>query len=204
MSGVTAGDTRSLRLFVAIQLPAQVRGALQRAVDALKQAGAGGALRWVRPEGIHLTLKFLGATPAPAIPAINTALRVAVRETPPLRLQPEGVGSFGGRRNLRVVWVGLTGDTEGIVALARRVDAALERLHIPPETRGLNPHLTLARVREGTPPDEHARIHELLAAAEAPSFPAFDVTEVSLMQSKLQRGGAVYQQLASFSLEGTP
>jgi 2'-5' RNA ligase len=135
---MTQAPSHNLRLFVAIELPDDVRDALARAIDGLKRAGAADGLRWVRPEGMHLTLKFLGATPEDAVPAINTALRVAARGTPPLRLQPDGFGAFGGRRGLRVVWAGLTGDVDTLKALAANIDAALERLRIPREERALN------------------------------------------------------------------
>lgn len=195
--------THNLRLFVAIELPDDVRTALQRTIDVLQRASAADGLRWVRPESIHLTLKFLGATSEGDIPAINTALRIAVRDTPPFHLRPGGIGSFGGRRGLRVVWVSLDGDTPAVTSLAAGIDAALQRLNIEPEQRALNPHLTLARVREGASPEERARIHDILARVEASPFPEFTVTAVSLMQSTLQRGGAVYNQLASYPLEGT-
>lgn len=204
MSEGAAAPPRNLRLFVAIELPSAVRDALERAIDGLRRAGAGDAVRWVRPEGLHLTLKFLGATPEDAVGTLNTALRVAVRDTPPLRLQPEHVGSFGGRRGLRVVWVGLTGDVERTKRLATDIEDALERLRIPREERAFNPHLTLARIREEARPEERARIHDVLTGFDTPAFPAFEVTEVNLMQSTLGRGGAVYTRLASYPLEGRP
>jgi len=193
---------RSLRLFVAIELPEAMRQALRDTIDALKHAGADEGLRWVRPEGIHLTLKFLGSTMEEHVPAINTALRVAVREAAPFELRPEGTGAFGGRRNLRVVWVGLAGETGAVVALAERVDAALERLRFPREQRALNPHLSLARVREDASPEQRVRIHDIVSAFGTPVFPAFRVSSVSLMESTLQRGGAVYRQVSVYPSEG--
>src|SRR5512140_350654 len=99
--------SKRLRLFVAIELPEATLRALIETLAALRRVAPGDAVRWVRPEGIHLTLPFLGATEEERVPMIHTALRIAVRDAAPFDVAPAGVGSFGGRANLRVVWVGL-------------------------------------------------------------------------------------------------
>ncbi len=195
---------RSLRLFVAIELPTDVREALALTVRALQAAGANEGLRWVRPDGIHLTLKFLGSTDEEDFPAINTALRVAVRDIAPFELQPEGVGTFGGARNLRVIWLGVGGDTTALAALANAVDTALARLRFPREQRSFTAHLTLARVRDGASSEDRAGIHSVVSRLPAPAYPPISVTHVSLMESTLQPGGAVYRSLATYPLEATP
>ena len=114
--------------------------------EGLRNAGAP-KLRWVRPEGIHLTLKFLGNVEEHRVPSITDALAKAT-EAFELTIQPSGVGGFGGRR-IRVVWVGLEGDVERLAALATRVDEACGALGFERERRPFAAHLTLARV-----PDE--------------------------------------------------
>lgn len=195
-------DAPSLRLFVAIELPDGVRAALERTAEALRRAGIDREVRWVRPEGIHVTLKFLGPTPQPRLPEIERALSAAFAGARGLRLQPGELGSFGGRRNLRVVWVGVGGDTAALSALAGRVEAALAPLGFPTEQRPFAAHLTLARVRDETPPAERERIHDALQRLHVPDLPAIDVRAISLMQSELGRGGARYHALATFPLEG--
>jgi 2'-5' RNA ligase len=155
----------------------------------------------VRAEGIHVTLKFLGATPAAALPEITSALDATLAGMQPFGLQPEGVSSFGGRRNLRVVWVGVSGDTAALAALAGRVEHALAPLGFPTEQRPFAAHLTLGRIREGTPPAERERIGDVLAGFRPPPLPAFRAERVSLMQSVLGRGGASYRALAVFPLQ---
>ncbi|HEX5478879.1 MAG TPA: RNA 2',3'-cyclic phosphodiesterase, partial [Dehalococcoidia bacterium] len=118
-----------------------------------------------------------------------------------LRLQPGELGSFGGRRNLRVVWVGVGGDTPALSALAGRVEGALAPLGFPTERRPFAAHLTLARARDETPPAGRERIHDALQRIRPPDAPAIDVRAVSLMQSELGHGGARYHALASFPLE---
>ena len=170
-------------------------------MDALRAVGADAGLRWVRPEGIHLTLKFLGETDEEDLPGIIAALRDVARLHPPIEIEPGGLGSFGGRRGLRVVWVGLGGQIDALITLAAAIDAALAPQGFKREARAFNPHLTLARVRDDVSPDERARIHDVVARVVPPSLPTFPATAFSLMESKLQRGGAVYRQVAVFPLE---
>jgi 2'-5' RNA ligase len=152
----------------------------------------------VRPEGIHLTLKFLGEVPARRLEAIERVLARAVREPFRFSVQMAKLGSFGGSTGLRVVWVGLEGEVEGLVRLAARVDAALEPLGFPRERRPFAAHLTLARVKEGASPQDRRRLFELVRSLEPPSLPALTLDVVSLMRSTLEPGGARYQCLARF------
>lgn len=185
----------SLRLFVAIDLPAEVRQALLRVQDDLRRAGAD-RLRWVRPEGVHLTLKFLGEVAAERVDAVEAALRSAI-EPFELRLRLATLGGFGGVR-LRVVWVGLEGDVEPLAALAEQIERALTPLGFPRERRPFAAHLTLARVPDATPRDERERLASLLRRTSPSPMPSMVATEVSLMRSVLGQGGAVYTRLAAF------
>ncbi len=185
------------RLFIACELPAEVREALAGVQRDLRAAGAEG-LRWVRPEGIHVTLKFLGETDAARLPAIQSALAAAVPRPLSITLQLSGLGSFGGRNRLRVIWVGLAGDLPDLSLLSRGVEEAMAGLGFEPERRPFAPHLTLARVREDDPPPARARLADLLAAYRPPPLPSFTAERVSLMQSRIGPGGAVYTALATF------
>jgi 2'-5' RNA ligase len=227
---VTTPGPRTVRLFVAVELPDDVRDALDAAADALQRAGVDEGLRWVRPEGIHITLKFLGATPEPGVPAVEDALRRALAGAKPFELQPEGFGAFHGGRNphfrrqfpreayptnLRVLWVGVAGDTGALAGLASRVEGALAPMGFPTEKRAFSAHLTLARVRDDATPDVMRRLSAALEPflsksrvtvgrydpARVPRFPAFRVERVSLMRSTLQRGGAVYDAIAVVPLD---
>jgi 2'-5' RNA ligase len=220
----------NLRLFVAVELPDDVRESLANATATLKRAGADAGLRWVRPEGIHLTLKFLGATPADRVDAICAALATHVRDAAQFDLQPASFGAFHGGRhvvgkrewqreprhhNIRVVWVGIDGETQRLADLAGRVEAALSPLGFPTEQRAFSAHATLARAREDSTREERERLHAVLEPYLSrstrsgnfrpdlvPAVPAFTVDRVALMKSTLQRGGAVYERVASFQLEG--
>lgn len=190
-------DNEMLRLFVAVSLPKDVRDALGRLQEELRRRGLSG-LRWVRPEGVHFTLKFLGETPAAKVPAISEALAGATRERRWLRLSLGAMGTFGGRRP-RVLWLDITGDVERLREVQQAVEGALVEVGFPPEERGFSPHLTLARVRQPPQPGIAERVSQALESV-APPRAEFEVREVVLMRSTLKPSGAVYERLAAFPL----
>jgi 2'-5' RNA ligase len=192
-------DEPTLRLFVACELPSEMRTALASLQEALRKKGAP-RLRWVRPEGIHLTLKFLGAVPRDKVAAICEALAPTVQGIPPLALSLAEVGTFGDRRGARVLWVGMQGDLELLARLQQRVDKVLEPLGFPPERRAFSPHLTLARVPDDVGSSERQALRELAKATPAPTAPAVTIRELSLMRSILGPGGAVYERVVAFPL----
>jgi len=191
-------EDERLRLFVAIDLPEDVRESLGHLQAGLRRDDLPG-LRWTRPEGVHLTLKFLGETPAAEVAAIEGALARAVRGVPAFRLALGAPGTFGGRRGPRVLWV----DVEGELAPLQQLQAAVERelaaVGFAPEERKFSPHLTLARVPQPPPPGLAERLSRALAAVAAPQG-EFRATELLLMRSRLQPGGAVYSRVAAFPL----
>ncbi len=189
---------QTLRLFVAVELDEGVRRALAALQDDLRRRGLAD-LRWVRPEGVHLTLKFLGETPADKLPAIQGALTAAVAGIAPQRLRLGELGTFGSRHGPQVLWVDLEGDVAELARLARRVDEALEPLGFAREKREFAAHLTLARVRPQSAREAGRLLAEALPAVRAPDGEAA-VREVSLMRSTLGPGGAVYERLATFPL----
>jgi RNA 2',3'-cyclic 3'-phosphodiesterase len=195
---------QGLRLFVACELPPEAREALGRIQADLRERGAGRlpagrqGLRWVRPEGIHLTLKFLGAVSPEKAQRVADALAAAIVEPFTLDLRFDRLGSFGGRTRLRVIWVGLAGDVEELAALAETVEGALGPLGFPRESRPFAPHLTLARVPDEMGVEERSRLADLIAAYKLPAMPSLSVSEVALMQSFLLPGGARYEQRAAF------
>ncbi len=191
-----------LRLFVAIELPGAWLAALQAMQDQLRrtlEAPGWPRPRWVRPEGIHLTLKFLGETPEASRARIEEALASAVPEILGVRLRLGGAGTFSDRGSPRVIWVSVGGDTDGLARVASQVEAALAPLGFPTERRPFAAHLTLARVPDPVPQPDRQRYHGAIAAAGPPSdLPDFNVEKVSLMLSRLGPGGARYERLAAF------
>jgi 2'-5' RNA ligase len=189
----------SLRLFVAIELPGAVREALSRLQHELQRKGLE-RLKWVRPEGIHLTLKFLGPTPAEKVAAIEEALAKAFEGIDGHELTTGKLGTFGGSRP-RVLWLDLTGDLELTRRVQERVEVATEKLGFPREARGWSPHVTLARVRPEMMREMAGAIGPAISRVRAPAG-TIPVSEVSLMRSTLRPSGAVYERLAAFPLGG--
>ncbi len=183
-----------LRLFVACELPGELIEALSRVQSDLRQQ-AGDELRWVRPEGIHLTLKFLGGVETTRLEDVKSALAGAVRPFK-VSLKPNRLGGFGGRR-LRVVWVGMGGDVDGLSELAQSIDDALLPLGFPSDGRPFRPHLTLARVPDRTGNEERRRLSDLVEGYELPELPWVLLSQVSLIQSALGPGGARYQTIST-------
>jgi 2'-5' RNA ligase len=196
-----------LRTFVALELPDGVRtamgGTVRRLRDELKERDP--LVRWVNPDGAHLTLKFLGPTAEEAVAGVEAAMRTALdrRATGALRLVTTHVGFFPGPRVPRVVWLGLEGELERLGAIRDALEETIAPLGWPTEARPFAPHLTLGRLRPDASPAERAGVGRVLGQVWAPDRVAFEVDRVSLMLSELGPGGARYTRLAEVPLTPT-
>lgn len=193
-------DGENIRAFVAIEMPEEARAHLAGVVRRLQDANLNG-LRASRPEGIHLTLKFLGDIPRQQLGPIESALRAALEEHVPFRLTLGEPGVFPNANRPRVLWVGVNGDVGALEALAGAVEEALEPLGFPRDKRGFNAHLTVARIRDGTPVGDRQIAAEVLHAKAEDSTTEIDVNAVSLMRSTLRPAGAIYDRLVSLPLK---
>jgi 2'-5' RNA ligase len=189
-----------LRLFIAVELPASLQASLGRLQDELTRHAPPDVVRWVRPESIHLTLKFLGDVPFSQRPAIEREMAQAAAHAP-FDLTARGLGCFPNFKRPRVVWVGLAGNQDALRALRDTVERAIAPLGYPTEKRDFNPHLTLGRVKKHAGKSGVQRLGEQLAPIDPGVLGAISVTGISLMRSQLQPGGAVYTQLAHVNLE---
>ncbi len=152
---------------------------------------------WVKPEGTHLTLKFLGDV-APARLESVTAALAAAEGGAPLRLDGTGVGVFPERAQPRIVWAGVGGDTDRLMALQRAVDRSLESVGFASESREFRPHLTLGRVKGPGQGDWRS----FLARHAGADLGSFEVREFVLFESRLAPTGATYLALRRFALAG--
>jgi RNA 2',3'-cyclic 3'-phosphodiesterase len=183
-----------MRLFVAVNLPAEIRQGLGEVQDRLRSAQAD--VSWVRPENIHVTLKFLGEVDEKRLPSIRGVLADVALAGVSFPMEVAGVGSFGGRVP-RVVWVGVRDGAQPLTHLARQVEGVLARLGFPKEKREFTAHLTLGRVRstrnaEGLLAKLQEAREERIGTLTARAF--------ELMQSELRPSGSVYTMLECFSL----
>lgn len=190
----------SIRAFIAVELPGEVASFLARLQDDLRKREQA-PVKWVHPESIHLTLKFLGNIDARKVDAIAAAISGAAKGIGPLRLRLGAPGAFPNLRAPRVICIGLEGQTEELSNLHRNIDRALVPLGFSPEKRRFSPHLTLGRVRDKATPNERRLLGEAVSTLKVETSLAFEAMAVSLMRSTLTREGAIYDRLASAALK---
>jgi 2'-5' RNA ligase len=189
-----------IRTFVAIELDDALLTVLRQVQDELKRAPVARLARWVSADGIHLTLKFLGDVSSDRVPEITQAIERGCRSFAPFRISLSAAGFFPNAHRLRVVWVGVGGDVETLLRLQRAVEAELNALGFPPEGRGFQPHLTLARVRDYARPAEREELAKRIGAVQVDSHSEMQVRAVHLIRSELRPTGAVYTHLAAVPL----
>lgn len=186
----------TIRTFVAIELNEAVKDGLARVQAALKQAPAGRTVRWVAPEGIHLTLKFLGDVSSGRVDEMAGAVAASCRPCRPFELTLSRTGFFPDAQRLRVVWVGLAGAMDELQRLQQSVEAGLNAIGFAPERREFQPHLTLGRVREFARATEREELAKRVLATQLDEAARMTVREVHLVRSELRPSGAVYTTLA--------
>jgi 2'-5' RNA ligase len=177
-----------VRSFVALSLPDPVRAAL---ADLRRAAPPRAPVRWVAPESIHLTLKFLGEIEPDRLEAVKAALSSFPWNLAPFAFTLSGVGAFPGLKRPRVLWVGVTDGADRVVELAERVERALGPIGFPREDRAFSPHLTIGRVNGPGP----AGWAETFAAAARFAPVAVRASGFSLYESKLLPTWARYAPL---------
>jgi len=185
-----------LRTFFAVEIGDAARRAARAVAERLAAAPGGEAVRWVRPESYHVTMRFLGTTPRDRIAGLVAAAQRATRAIAPFELRLGALAGLPSRRPRAVVLD--VAPHESIVALAREVERAVVEAGFAPEERAFHPHLTLGRVRE------RQRRTPFLDPAESPADAApFAVDSFVLFQSVLATIGAQYTPLERISLGGT-
>jgi len=193
----------TIRSFVAIELSVEAHTALAKVQDRLKSVVPPKSVRWTAPKNIHLTLHFLGNISAAEVVKVTALLGNELGAYRPFALRLEGLGCFPNIRQPRIVWVGVSGETESLVALQRELGWRLSVIDYVPEARPYAPHLTIGRVTKGLKSRELSRLGELLGREQAGvgQLAVLPVTEISLMRSDLKPTGPVYTQVAQGELK---
>lgn len=180
-----------MRLFVALDVDPGILSRLQTLMNELRTTAAD--LRWMRAEGMHLTLKFIGEVADGWRPRIEQALG-QITNPQPVCLHFKGLGYFPSPNRPRVFWVGVEA-SENLAPMAAEIEAALAPLGIKPEKRKYKPHLTLGRFRSQK---GLARLQEKIASLPSTEFGRQEVSTFLLYQSRLSPQGAQYTKLAEF------
>jgi len=191
---------QTIRSFIAVELPDDIRKGLKR-IQAEMGLDRDSFVKCVSPQGIHLTLKFLGGVPPQKIKDIVTVMEAASQGVKPFELQINEIGAFPNFRRPRVLWVGIKGDVDKLVAWQQRLDTGLVPLGFAKENRPFTPHLTLARLRETCSPEDRLRLGEMVGKSQVQVDYKFTVNILSLMKSQLMPSGAVYSLQAEVKLK---
>ena len=194
-----------MRLFVALDIDDNIRKRIARFLDGVREFARDA--RWVQPESLHVTLKFIGEQSEPQMDEIKKALQSI--EAACFEMSFRGYGFFPTTRAPRVFWIGIEADSK-LASLAAMVDSRLASLDIPKEQHAFNPHLTLARGGGGSgsprkqkadrPNRSFQRLQEKLLALPTPEFGTMTAREFFLYQSRLSPSGSKYTKLAGFAL----
>ena len=184
-----------IRSFIAIELPQPLKSRMDEVQRELCRTEAD--VKWVRPEGIHLTLKFLGSIRRDDVERISQSIAPAIAGWEPFEVRVQGMGCFPNPRNPRVVWLGMERGREMLASLQKTLEEKMAELSFPPEDRPFSPHLTLGRARSPRGRGDLARAIEKHRETEVGTF---QVREVFLFRSELRPSGAVYTKLGEFPL----
>ena len=195
-----------MRIFIGIDIDPEVRARIARFLEGVQ--GFAPDARWVRPESLHITLKFIGEQPIERVEAITERLRRVGSSA--FEIRSAGYGFFPTARAARVFWIGIQAGPQ-LTEVAEKIDVAVAELGVPREDRPFSPHLTLARAggrsgspkwRKGDGPNAiFATLEKRLAAMGELDFGTMTAREFNLYQSQLSPGGSKYTKLQRFPMQ---
>jgi len=184
-----------IRCFVAIEIGDAVRKELSSLIEELKPFGTG--IRWVKPENLHLTLKFLGEVSEERISKIEEVLNKVAAQSEPFTLHVRGTGRFPEKKRPRVIWAGVE-DSGQLFQLQKAIEKALSELGFKEEDREFTGHITLGRVKEFS---DQQRLIPILLRFKEKEFGIINVKEFVLMKSELRPDGARYERIGVYMLK---
>jgi len=185
-----------IRTFIAVNITPEIIEKMAMVQTALRNAET--AVQWARPDGLHLTLQFLGEVSEAHVPLIGQQLAKVIRTTKPFPITIAGVGAFPTMHHPRIVWAGVTEGAQALRALATKVEHAMRTLDFSPEEHPFTPHVTLGRVKS---PRETALLLTRLAQYADQSFGVMIVREIAVMRSILSPAGAQYTPMRVLALD---
>jgi len=184
-----------IRTFIALELPQEMKKALADLQAELRSRTD--CVRWVKPEHIHLTLKFLGPTEEGLVEPVARILSNLAQGVTPFRTQIAGLGAFPNSRNPKVMWVGMPGEQGSLLKFQQQLEDALAPVGFAKEKRLFAPHLTLGRVKEGKGKRE---LEQLIETYQSKNLGNFAADKIIFFRSDLQPSGPVYSALKTIKL----
>ncbi len=185
-----------MRLFVAIELSSEVRESIAAFQEELKPQVSW--VRWVRPENLHLTLRFVGEADPSKVQALTELLSQPLVGFGPFAFELQGFGCFPTPKRARVIWVGVNPVPAELRRLQSVAESSVRQLGVEPEMRPFEPHLTIARLKRPDP-----ALAGIISASSGRSFGRLTVSELVLFESRLSPRGASYRVLKKLGLGGT-
>lgn len=192
-------EEERVRAFLAIDPPEAVIRKIAAIQDSLKKS-IHGSISWVRPQGIHLTLKFFGDIGREDIGSISGVVAGHAGNSRAMKLDIQGLGVFPNSRRPRVLWIGVGGETAKLIGLQQAIDGGLEACGFKKEERPFRAHLTLARIKS---PQGLAGIDGMLTEKGHEAAGSFEAKGLTLFKSDLTPRGAIYTVLADFPFQGS-
>ena len=186
-----------MRLFIALPLEKNVEEELGKIISTLKQKG--GSVKCVKPENIHLTVKFLGEISPESVRQVCQAAETAAASASAMELAVKGLGVFPDARRPRVVWAGLSGAIQSLIDFHAKLEENLVHVGFDKEKRRFTAHLTLGRVKKSL---SSAKMVSALDACSAFTPRPISADRLVLYKSELRPEGAVYTALQAFPLAG--
>ncbi len=187
-----------LRSFLAFELSPEMKSAVKTAYEDASKSRLD--VRWVRPEGIHVTVVFMGNIKEEEIAPMGSEIGKVCSDFAPFRASLKGIGCFPNHRNPRVIWIGMEGDIERLSRFRDDLQKRLIPFGIEVETRALKPHLTLGRFKK--PLRDERELRKFMEQHSTLTSASCSLHELVLFKSALNPGGAIYTKLLSWPLSG--
>jgi len=191
-------DKGSIRTFLAIEIPSHILNEIGSLQSRLKRR-LQGMVRWVRPEAIHLTLKFFGNVSEKDIAEISRIMEEQVNGIRPFAFHVKKLGVFPNMNRPRILWLGISGDVDALIVFQNSMEQKLQGGGFHKEARPFSPHLTLARIKE---PKGLIGLAKIIEKSDNYTAGHFDAEGLHLFRSQLTPQGAVYTKLAYFPFSG--
>ncbi len=184
-----------MRTFISVELPSEEKERIEETTASFRKSGFG--ISWVKPENLHLTLKFLGEVDDKRIQDLTAALERALEGESRFGMELRGLGVFPDLKKPRVIWIGIEKGKENLTRMQGKIEEEFSKAGFPKEKRGFTPHLTIARVKS------LKGIEKLTGGIKDVNFESeeIEVGEVVLMKSQLHPQGAIHTPIRIFKLK---
>jgi RNA 2',3'-cyclic 3'-phosphodiesterase len=198
----SAEKGKLVRTFIAVDFPPGIITKIENIINYFKTKTPNQDFKWVSPENLHLTIKFIGEISPKKLVQVKSIITNAFQAQPAFNISIEGLGMFPNAKQPRVIWLGIT-DGETLTRIHQVIDQALIKVEIGQDQRKFNPHLTIARIQKSTSPDRAKKIGETLSQFKVESLGNIRIDAIHLYQSELTPTGPIYTPLFSVLLNKT-